>query len=93
MRLDEGQRRAWCVVLHRALVEIRIVAFQGKSEQAYDLADAVHNIPIYLDSPDFDWAMAVYCLRQYHAKYPRLEGDVFDYLALLGEDGSRIPGE
>ncbi|HET9768030.1 MAG TPA: hypothetical protein VFS60_14340 [Thermoanaerobaculia bacterium] len=77
------------MVLHRALVEIRMVASQGNCEQAYDLADAVHNIPMYLDSADFDWTMVVRSLRQYHAKYPRPEGDVyFDYVALLGEEGS-----
>lgn len=41
MLLDETERRAWRTVLHRGLVEIRLVAWEGNCEQAADLADAI----------------------------------------------------
>lgn len=86
MRPDDLERYSLCVILHRSLVEIRMLTFHGNSEQAYDLADAVHNIPVYLDSPDYDRGTVTRSLRQYQSKYPRPNGDLYlDYLALLGE--------
>ncbi len=37
-------------MLHDALVVIRILGWQGKGQQAGDLADAFHNLPVYLGS-------------------------------------------
>jgi hypothetical protein len=65
-----------------------MVTYQADCQRAYDLADALHNIPMYLDSPDFDLAMTVRSLRQFQSKYPRPAGDLYlDYLGLLEEAG------
>ena len=86
MRPDEVERHLLCQIVHRALVEIRTLTFQGNSQQAYDLADAVHNIPVYLDSPQYDRGLVLHSLRLYQSKYPRPSGErYFDYLALLGD--------
>ena len=50
----EEQRRGLCDMLHRALLEIRILGWSGNASQAGDIADAFHNLPIYMISQDFD---------------------------------------
>src|SRR5262245_12280316 len=46
--LTEQQRQELCRMLFNALLEIRGLGSQGKAQQAADLADAFHNLPIYL---------------------------------------------
>lgn len=45
-RLTDAQRQELCRMIHHAFVEIRLLCSQGKVEQAADLADAFHHIPI-----------------------------------------------
>lgn len=86
-RLSEKQRRLLGEMLHRVLLEIRGLTFQGKTEQAHALADAFHNLPIEMHADDFDWVSFRRCfLEPYHKKYPPLvNGGYGDYLALLDE--------
>jgi hypothetical protein len=85
------ERRAVCEVLHRALVEIRLVASQGHAPQAADLADAIHNLPLFMDA-GMDWALVRHSLEAYQRKYPRHGNDAyFDYVALVeaGREGAK----
>src|SRR5215510_8245439 len=44
----ESERQQLCEMLHFALLEIRMLGWNGKASQAADLADAFHNLPSYL---------------------------------------------
>lgn len=80
---NEEQQRLLCEMLHRALLEVRILGWEGKASQAADLADAFHELPIYMISQDFSWEIFRTYLETYQRKYPRLPDSEFDYLALL----------
>jgi len=58
-------------ILHRAWVEARELAGMKKSEQLYDLADAVHPIPAYMSRwrPE-DLEAIRFNLKTYCEKYP-----------------------
>lgn len=76
--------RPCCSSWFRALVEIRQLAWMGMAQRAADLADAIHNIPAYLDSDQFDVEVAKGFVVAYYKKYPRpLDGTLFDYLAFF----------
>lgn len=71
-------------LLSEVLVAIRILGFQGKSEQVHDLADAFHNLPIYLESEDFSFRMLRDSVKSYQRKYPSSElYDFFNFLERL----------
>ena len=42
---NDEQRQALCDMIHAAFVEIRSLGWDGKAEQAGDLADAFHTTP------------------------------------------------
>ena len=78
----ELERQQLCRMLYHALLEIRRLGTFGKAKQASDLADAFHNLPVYLWSEEFSLAFFRTFLEGYHAKYP--EGaETFDYIAML----------
>jgi len=79
----EEQRQKLCEMLHRALLEIRILGWQGKSQQAADLADAFHNLPLQLWSEEFSFKFFRIFLESYQEKYPTEMK--FNYLAMLNE--------
>lgn len=83
-RESENEQRALLEALHRALVEIRFLASQGRAQQAAELADAVHNVPVHLHAFASERGTVIGALRQYQQAYPRPQGDYFDYLAILG---------
>lgn len=64
-----------------ALVEIRALGYQGRLEQATDLADAFHNLPAHLWSEDFSFSFFRLFLQSYQQKYP--EEVTFNYIAML----------
>ncbi len=68
-------------MIHNAFLEIRILGWEEKSERAADLADAFHNLPIYLESEDFNFNYFRQCLESFHRKHPA-NGD-FDYIKML----------
>jgi hypothetical protein len=77
------QQRLLYEMLHRAFLEIRILGWEGKAFQAADLADAFHNLPLYMISENFNWEIFRSYLESYQRKYPRAPISEFDYLALL----------
>lgn len=78
----ERERRKLIRMLRYALLEIRLLGYRGKPEQAADLADAFHEMPALLWSEDFRFSFFRKFLEGYHQKYP--ESD-FDYRAMLNE--------
>src|ERR1051325_6485709 len=74
----DAQRRKLCEMMYYAFVEVRLLGWAGKAEQAADLADAFHNLPRGMWQDDFslqffrDSFVAVY-----QKKYP--EDRVSDY--------------
>lgn len=70
-------------MLHWALIEMRGLGHQGKAEQAADLADAFHNLPVYLWSEDFSLSFFRKFLESYQSRYS--ERGSFDYLKMLDE--------
>lgn len=80
----DSQRRKLCEMMHHAFIEMRLLGWGGKSEQAADLADAFHNLPRDIWHDEFslqffrDSFVAVY-----QRKYP--EGRSRDYVAMVDE--------
>jgi len=70
-------------ILHRGLVEIRLLAGANKNKQAFDLADALELIPGMLkDWHDKDLDQVRILLRTYQDKYP-VGG--FDFVSRLSD--------
>ncbi len=80
---SEKQRRELSLMLHDVLVVIRILGWQEKGQQAGDLADAFHNLPVYLNSENFSFEVCRMFLESYYKKYP--ERVPFDFLKRLDE--------
>lgn len=90
-RLTDEQAKLFCGMMHKAFEEIRSLAWVGFSEQAGALADAFHNLPIYLFSPNFNWGMTRMFIESYQKKYPRViekdvvTGSYYDYISMLDD--------
>ena len=83
MNTQERQRRL-LFILHRGLVESRLLAQGNKVEQLFDLADALEIIPGHVDQWDDRNLDAVrFSLKNYRDKYP---SPSFDYLRYLDID-------
>jgi hypothetical protein len=80
--LTERQRQWLCQMIYRALLEMRILGWGGKAEQAADLADAFHNLPAMLWE-DFSLDFFRKFLEAYRQKYP--DGGGAGYLKMLDE--------
>lgn len=80
----EHERQQLCRMLYYALLEIRALGHEGKSEQAHSLADAFHNLPVYLWSDAFSFSFFRQFLESYHRMYPA-RSDLFDYLKMLDQ--------
>ena len=78
----ERERQQLCRMLYYALLEIRGLGHEGKAEQAHDLADAFHNLPVYLWSDTFSFNFFRRFLESYQQRYPHRPGS-FDYLKML----------
>jgi hypothetical protein len=85
----EQQRRMLAKMMSHALLQIRGLGNSGQAKQAADLADAFHNLPVYLWSDDFSFSVFKDFLQAYQRMYP--ETASYDYLGWeLEIDGSRI---
>lgn len=90
-KLTEEQIKSFCEMIHKAFEEIRSLSWVGFSEQAGALADAFHNLPIYLFSPNFEWETARLFIGAYQREYPRslrnntVTGSYYDYLSILDD--------
>lgn len=69
--------------MYHMLLEVRMLGWAGRAEQAGDLADAFHKLPACLYSDAFDWSVFRHFLQAYHAKYPAGSAALYDYLAML----------
>jgi hypothetical protein len=64
------QREALCDLMHDAFVELRALARSGGSEQAGDLADAIHNLPKEMYGwGRFSWDLTRGMLADYERKW------------------------
>jgi hypothetical protein len=80
MDMQERQRRL-LFILHRGLVEARLLAQGKKIDQLFDLADALEIIPGYTDRwEDRNLEDVRFVLKNYRDKYP---SPSFDYLRYL----------
>jgi hypothetical protein len=82
---NDRQKKSLGVMLFHALLEIRVLGWEGKSQQAADLADAFHNLPILMYSSKFDWTFFRYFLQAYQTKYAGSNVRLYDYVAELIE--------
>ena len=82
--LTEPERQKLTRMLYYALLEIRALGYEGKTEQAADLADAFHNLPAYLWREEFSFGFFRIFLEAYHQKYAEA-GVKFNYLGMLDE--------
>ncbi|MGL6095348.1 MAG: hypothetical protein ACRC7O_06060 [Fimbriiglobus sp.] len=68
-------------ILHRGFVEARNLAYDGRTEQLADLADAMELIPSLLNRWDEDsLEMVRFVLTNYEQKYPTGRYDYSPYL-------------
>jgi hypothetical protein len=93
MMINEAQRQKLGELIHNVLVEIRELGWNGKAQQAADLADAFHNLPN--DLWDDELALERFCdlyLKDYLTKYPQPGFFNFqtslDQIIRMGEDPS-----
>jgi hypothetical protein len=84
MKLNDDQIAKLLELIHFAFTDLRMLAWQGKTEQVADLADAFHNLPkeIRTDTVILEQFRDLY-LKPYHEKHP--EGFVFNYIALVNK--------
>jgi hypothetical protein len=81
--MDSKLRRRIAFILHRGLVEARLLAMGGKSTQIADLADALECLPGYLDRAKDDSVATIRSnLQTYASKYPDSR---FEYVRYLDE--------
>ncbi|MBI5773582.1 MAG: hypothetical protein HZA89_07560 [Verrucomicrobia bacterium] len=65
-------------LMYVAFLDLRILSREGRSQQAKDLAEAFHNIPLLMHTPGFSFTASRDFLGNYQHKY---EGQLrFDYL-------------
>ncbi|MGA2542512.1 MAG: hypothetical protein ABSG78_13240 [Verrucomicrobiota bacterium] len=84
MKITDQHRKKLCHLLHHALIEMRVLAWAGKSGQTADLADAFHNLPKDMWREDFSLEFFRDAfLKDYHQKYPG--GTVVNYVAAIDE--------
>ena len=87
--LSDNQRELFLRMIYEAFLEIRNLTAVGLSQQAFALADAFHNLPLYLWSSDFRWETTRLFIGGYQKKYPRIvndnvvTGSYNDYLSML----------
>lgn len=82
--LTDAQRRELCEMMHYAFVEMRLLGWGGKAEQAADLADAFDNLPKDIWSEEFSLQFFRDAfLKAYQQKYT--ERRVRDYVAMVNE--------
>ena len=84
MKLSDVHRKKLCELMHFAFLEIRLLGWAGKAEQAAELADAFHNLPKGMWSEDFSLEFFRDAfLAAYQKKYS--EGRVRDYVEVLNQ--------
>jgi hypothetical protein len=81
----EQIKRRLLFIVHRAWIETRELAKQNKSEQLYDLADAVHSITSYMSHWKDENSESIRLnLKTYCVKYPE-SAKRFQYMEFLDQ--------
>jgi hypothetical protein len=83
-RLSDAQRDKLCDMIYHAFLEIRILGWAGKANQAADLADAFHNLPKDMWTENFsleDYRDTF--LKAYQEKYPDQSNR--NYVAMINQ--------
>ena len=82
MKLSDEQIAKLMQLIHFAFTDIRMLAWQKKSEQAADLADAFHNLPTELrtNTVVLEQFRDMF-LKPYFEKHP--DGTAYNYVALV----------
>lgn len=82
-------------LLHIAFKEIRLLGWDGKAEQAAQLADAVCQLPLRMYSEAFQWEHYERSLRTYQERYPKRspEMDYVRFLKQIEVSGPVAPAE
>src|SRR5712691_666360 len=65
----EAERQRLARLMYLAFCDLRALAREGRSEQARDMAEAFHNVPLVMYSKDFSFDALRDCLERYQAKY------------------------
>jgi len=74
----DAERKNLSRLMYLAFVDVRALALNGNSQQAKDLAEAFHNIPLLMYTPDFSFKVFRDFLQNYRQKYTNQAR--FDYL-------------
>lgn len=78
---SEERRQALARLAYLAFLEMRILGRENKPAQVADLAEAFHNLPLMLWTPEFSMSCQRDFFARYHEKHGAREG--FDYVAEL----------
>lgn len=78
--LTNAQRQKLCEMMFEALLELRMLGWAGKSQQAGDLADAFHNVPIGIWRDDFS---LTFFRNSFVGAYQRKYPETRDYVAMV----------
>jgi hypothetical protein len=77
--LTNEQRQQLCEMIAQAFLDMRGLALQGKTQQAFDLADAFHNLPVMMWSSGFK----VMYSRSHFSTYQQYHAETnTDYVAM-----------
>lgn len=79
----EGRRKALVHLMYLAFVDLRALCLAGKTQQAKDLTDAFHNLPLMMGRPEFSLGFQRDFFARYQEKHGVREG--FDYVAELNK--------
>ena len=74
----DAERRSLAKLMYIAFCELRALALDRQTEQAKDLAEAFHNVPLLMHSADFSFKTFRDFLEHYQRKYER--SAQFNYL-------------
>ncbi len=75
---DERERKHLAKLMYMAFCDLRALALDGRVQQAKDLAEAFHNIPLLMHTTDFSFSAFQEFLNNYQRKH---QGHLrFDYL-------------
>ena len=87
--LSEVQRKSLLNLMYFAFTDLRSLSHFGNNGQVFDLADAFHNLPLWLNLEIFSFEHFRMYLMAYHEKH---ESHLHNYLELLNkiENGEEI---
>lgn len=84
--LTDAERQRLSRLMYVAFCDLRALAREGRAQQAKDLAEAFHNIPLLMHTGDFSFKAFRDFLERYQQKY---EGQArFNYLQEWEKSGA-----